>query len=77
MGPDGCAAVVFCSDDAKGVDDDHNWTTQTKKKKTPANNPDEPARTPRLLPGRSNLTPEQIYQRMLAGHGRRINIPAQ
>ena len=49
--------------------------TQAKREETLANNPDEPARTPRLLPGRSTLTPEQTYQRMMAGHGRRFDIP--
>ncbi|KAL2130726.1 hypothetical protein VTI74DRAFT_6055 [Chaetomium olivicolor] len=76
MGPDGYAATIFCSDDTTGADDDFSYVTQAKREEIPANNLDEPARTPRLLPGRSNLTPEQTYQRMLAGHGRRFDIPA-
>jgi hypothetical protein len=44
------------------------------------NNTDEPARTPRLMPGRTVLTPEEAverYQRALASRGRRVDVPAQ
>ncbi|KAH6649971.1 pectate lyase superfamily protein-domain-containing protein [Chaetomium tenue] len=76
MGPDGYAATIFRSDDVLKLETDFSFVSQAKREETPANNPDEPARTPRLLPGRTNLTAEQTYQRLLAGHGFRIGIPA-
>ena len=68
------AATIFVSDDEVGIDRDIHEISQAKREETPANNPDEPARTPRLRPGRR--TPEQTYQLMMAGYGRRFDIPA-
>ncbi|KAK3898664.1 hypothetical protein C8A05DRAFT_37748, partial [Staphylotrichum tortipilum] len=69
----GSAATIYCDDDTTCSDRDFHEITEAKREETPAKNPDEPARTPRLRPGR--LTPEQTYQRMMAGHGRRFDIP--
>jgi hypothetical protein len=57
------------------MNSDFSHIRQAEREETLANYPNEPARTPRVVPGRSILTPEQTYQRMLAGHGRRLAIP--
>jgi hypothetical protein len=62
-------------DDTTASDSDFSHIRQAKREETLANYPDEPARTPRVVPGRSILTPEQTYQRMMAGHGRGWDIP--
>lgn len=76
LGQTGFGATIFCDDATTASDNDFSHITQAKREETLANDPDEPARTPRSRHGRSRLTPEQTYQRMTAGHGRRFDIPA-
>ncbi|KAK5659440.1 hypothetical protein OQA88_641 [Cercophora sp. LCS_1] len=70
----GIAVTIFIDDEVAAVDRDFSYITQAKRQvAVEGGNPDEPTSEPRSRFGR---TAEQAYQRMLAGHGRRIDIPA-
>lgn len=62
------AVTIFIDNEIIGAQENFQFITQAKRE-----DPDEPTSKPRSRFGR---TPEQAYQRMLAGHGRRIDIPA-
>lgn len=70
----GIAVTIFTDDEARGVDRDFHYINRAKRQvAVEGGNPNEPTRKPQSRFGR---TAEQAYQRMLAGHGRRIDIPA-
>ncbi|KAK1703500.1 LOW QUALITY PROTEIN: pectate lyase superfamily protein-domain-containing protein [Colletotrichum lupini] len=81
MGPDGNAAVVFKTDTTTGMDSNHEFISQARKRGLNITNPDEdgnPNEPTRVPHSRYGPSFEEALRRMRAGHYRVVEyIPAE